>query len=204
MAMKCATIILAAGESKRLGQPKQLLPFCGKTLVRYAVDRSLRIGCSSVVAVTGAYAELVAESLDGASATVVFNAQWRTGMGQSIACGVASLLESGRVFDGVLLQTVDQPLIPDSHLQTLISECQRHGHPIATGYPRDRPGIPACVPWAALPELSTLIGDRGAQQVLIRAAATILACPEAELDIDTEANLEILQNKTPASRDDES
>ncbi len=192
MAMTCAALILAAGESKRLGRPKQLLPFKGSTLLGHAVSRSLSIGCKPVVVVTGASAERMTLELAGTEVTTVFNPQWQDGMGQSIACGASHLLECESVFDSVLLMTVDQPLIASFHLRALVTECRKHQHPSATGYPAGRPGIPACVPRSLLAELSELTGKRGAQHILTRYAAKRLSCPEALLDIDTEADLEIL------------
>ena len=84
-------VILAAGSSSRMGSPKQILPFRGISLLRRAALAALNAGCSPVVVVTGAHAELSRRELDGLDVREALNPRWETGMASSIGAGLAVL-----------------------------------------------------------------------------------------------------------------
>src|ERR1700736_3539504 len=86
-------VILAAGESSRLGQPKQLLQFRGQTLVRRIVDAAREGGCSPIVVVIGSDKDKVAGELERTDAVIVENENWNDGMGTSIRSGVQRLID---------------------------------------------------------------------------------------------------------------
>lgn len=176
--MKAAALILAAGRSKRLGQPKQLLRLGGETLL----DRSIRIaaeaGCSPVAVVLGAFEEQIRRECDLRKALVISHPGWADGMGSSLARGIQDL----RQVEGVLVMTCDMPSVTPRHLCALASS----GETTASLY-AGRKGVPAYFPCALFPELLRLHGDVGAR-ALLEAAPTI-ALPEGSLDIDTQDSL---------------
>jgi molybdenum cofactor cytidylyltransferase len=168
-----AAVILAAGASTRLGEPKQLVNLAGETLLERAVRTARDAGCSPVV-VLGSEAERIREGCSLVGATVLVNEAWPEGMASSIRVGVGAV--SGA--DGVVLMTCDQPAVTAEHLLALIA----NGEVTASAY-AGRRGVPAYFPAATFPALLELRGDAGARELLRNAAAVEL--PGGELDIDT-------------------
>ncbi|HEV3326841.1 MAG TPA: NTP transferase domain-containing protein, partial [Puia sp.] len=85
---KTGTIILAAGNSSRLGRPKQLLPYRGKTLLTHVVAEALAADMQPVVVVTGAYQEEIRDFLKGQPVSIIHNPHWETGMASGIVAGL--------------------------------------------------------------------------------------------------------------------
>src|SRR5215472_14997936 len=98
-----AAVILAAGGSSRLGQPKQLVRFRGKTLVRHMVDAAFDAGCSPVVVVTGSNQEKVAQELQQSRIVKIQNNSWQRGIGSSIRSGLKALLDRVANVEAVVL-----------------------------------------------------------------------------------------------------
>ncbi len=96
-------IILAAGASTRLGQPKQLLQYQGQTLLRHAVETALQVIASPVIVVLGAIKDLLQKEVEDLPAQVVYNREWKEGMASSIRCGLSALLQTSNVIDNVIL-----------------------------------------------------------------------------------------------------
>lgn len=177
-----AAIILAAGASTRLGQPKQLIEFCGETLIDRAVRMARQAGCSPVLVVLGAaLPHVITHSrLDGA--IKVINRDWQQGMATSIVRGIEILQSIAQNTRGVILMTCDQPAVNPEHLHTLIA-CEE---PTASTY-ANRRGVPAFFPRSSFLDLLKLSGDHGARDLLKQAC--IVDLPRGDLDIDTPADL---------------
>ena len=185
--MKVAAIILAAGASTRLGEPKQLVTLGGERLLVRAVRIAKQAGCSPVVVVLGANAvDILEKCARLESADVVVNPNWAEGMASSIRCGVQRL---GDTVDAAILMTCDQPAVTGKHLQRLIELCT--DTPVASLY-AGRRGVPACFPTADFLELSLLAGEEGARRLLQSARAIELI--GGELDIDTPQTLALAKS----------
>jgi CTP:molybdopterin cytidylyltransferase MocA len=180
--MRTAAVILAAGASTRLGEPKQLAMLGGERLLERAVRLARQAGCWPVVVVLGAGAERIELECELSAARVVRNEAWSEGMASSIRAGVAAV--QGEC-DRVVVMACDQPAVTADHLRRLIEQCE--GAPVASGYERRR-GVPACFPAESFSSLSALRGDAGARELLAAAAAVELA--GGELDVDTAEALE--------------
>ena len=174
-----AAVVLAAGASTRLGEPKQLVMLGGETLLERAVRVAHEAGCVPVVVVLGAAAELVAARCDLGSAVVVVNEAWEEGMASSIRVGIGGVGGA----DGVVLMTCDQPAVTAEHLLALMAVGQVT---TASAY-AGRRGVPAYFPAASFPALMELTGDAGARE-LLRGAATV-ELVGGELDVDTATDL---------------
>ena len=172
-----AAVILAAGASTRLGEPKQLVRLGGETLLERAVRVAREAGCEPVVVVLGAEAERVLAACDLRGARVVRNEQWREGMASSVRVGVAAADGA----DGVVLMTCDQPAVTAEHLRALMVS----GAVTASAY-SGRRGVPAYFPASCFAELMRLTGDAGARELLRE--ASVIDLPGGELDVDTEAD----------------
>ena len=185
--MKVAAIILAAGSSTRLGEPKQLVTLAGERLLERAARIAGGAGCSPVVVVLGANAEMIqAQSRLVEGVDVVLNADWQEGMASSIRCGVQRLDDT---LDAAILMTCDQPAVTVESLQRLIELCT--DRPVASLY-AGRRGVPACFHAADFVELSLLAGEEGARRLL----QTSLAIPlvGGEVDIDTPQTLALAKS----------
>ena len=124
-------ILLAAGLSTRIGQPKQLLPFGEKTIVETVVENMLNSKFSKVVVVLGHYAEQIQDLLNEYPVTTVFNPNYREGMLTSAQAGVKSLnltndsnlLEESKQSNhiAISIMLVDQPFITSELIDTVIN-----------------------------------------------------------------------------------
>jgi molybdenum cofactor cytidylyltransferase len=172
-------VVLAAGGSRRLGRPKQLLDYRGEPMVRHAVRVAIDAGCARTVVVQGAVAlDAVVKDLD---VEIVSNAEWQEGIASSIRAAV--IAAAGQC---LLLTTVDQPLVTSDHLRILLD----HDAPIiATGY-RDVAGIPVVFGAEFRDELLALRGDRGARGVIEahRGQLAVVRFEDAAFDIDRDAD----------------
>jgi molybdenum cofactor cytidylyltransferase len=135
-----SAILLAAGESRRMGDFKQLLPFQGKTFVECCVDNLLATNVYEVIVVTGHRQAEVRQALANRHIKFAFNADYQMGMSSSIKCGVQSLDEKTTA---ILIALADQPQIHSSVINKVIAAYQaehplivvpvyanRRGHPI--------------------------------------------------------------------------
>jgi molybdenum cofactor cytidylyltransferase len=173
-----AAIILAAGASKRLGKPKQLVELAGETLLERAVRTARDAGCAPIVLVLGAgHLEILAHN-QFHDAVPIINDQWSEGMATSIRLAVRTLGFIAKSANGVILMTCDQPAVTADHLQSLIAI----GGVAASSY-AGRLGVPAYFPAGHFPELIKLTGDAGARELLQGMPSVELA--HGELDVDT-------------------
>ena len=200
---RLGAVVLAAGEARRFGRPKQLLVWRGQALVERAVRSCLAAGCERVVAVTGAHAPLVAEALAGAAAlpavSLTQNPQWAAGLHTSLARGIDALLAAAGSLDAVLVALADQPLVDGPFLARLAA-AQVGADAAALGYPSG-PGVPACFGAAAVGRLRTLAGGVGAKALLRDPTlrTVVVDDPPRRRDVDTPAEWAALLAAEPDS-----
>jgi molybdenum cofactor cytidylyltransferase len=190
--MSIAAIILAAGGSRRLGQPKQLLQYQGETLLNRAIRMASEAGASPVLSVLGAQFELIRKSIQSRSAIAVHNDRWRQGMGRSIETGMRAQALCAPDAEGVLLMGCDQPRITPEHLRSLLSAFASQGSPaIAASSYAGVFGVPAVFPRETFAELRALHGDKGARSIIERAPCPVVAVEfqDGEVDIDSPEDL---------------
>jgi molybdenum cofactor cytidylyltransferase len=187
-----AAVVLAAGESSRIGQSKQLLEFRGKTLVRRALDAAIEASCSPLIVVTGdAHAE-VKNALAATNAILVQNRQRRQGVGTSISAGIRYVIDNAPDVDAALLLVCDQPFVDRDVLSALIALHSKTGKPIVASRYADTLGVPALFHHSIFPELLRLSGDSGAKAIILsnRARVAEFSFPRGNIDIDTIGDLE--------------
>jgi molybdenum cofactor cytidylyltransferase len=181
-------LVLAAGESRRMGRPKQLLPYRGSTLLRHAAETALATALGPVLVVLGAEAELCRQALAALNVRTVLNPAWAEGMSASISAGMSELeqLAPQSELDGVLILLHDQPAIPANRLVDLVAARQTDDRIVASCY-GNVTGVPAWFHRELFAELRQLRGPQGAR-AMIEAHATRVRrfeMPEAAFDIDT-------------------
>jgi CTP:molybdopterin cytidylyltransferase MocA len=181
-------LVLAAGEARRFGSPKQLARIGDRPLLPLAVSRAVQIAGHAVTVVLGAYAAELTQALRHANVSLVINRQWREGMASSIRAGMAQVPGSA---DGVLLMLADQPDVTHDDLARLVAAWRRQTESLAAASYGGVIGAPAIFPRACFAELLQLHGDRGARSVLQRHLDRLVrvTMPSAAIDIDTPEDL---------------
>ena len=192
--LNIAVVLLAAGASRRLGQPKQLLPYQGTTLLRHAADmacglatsppapspgRSYFAGKGGVIVVLGAHAEQIAPALEGLPVTIVIAEDWQEGMAASLRAGIRAVSDA----EAGLVMLCDQPLVTTELLQALLQEWEP-GSIVASDY-GEALGPPCVFGRPYFPELLTLTGDSGARKLLQKYPCRTVAFPGGRTDVDT-------------------
>ncbi|GAB4577776.1 MAG: molybdenum cofactor cytidylyltransferase [Anaerolineales bacterium] len=160
-----AGVVLAGGGSRRLGQPKQLLAWQGKPLVRHIVEVALEAGVSPVVVVTGAYGEEVAEAVRGLPARVAHNPAWAEGQSTSVRRGLAELPVG---VGGAVFLLVDQPFVSAPLIRALMEEHARTLAPIAAPLIEEQRGNPVLFDRVTFGAFEGLQGDVGARPLFAR------------------------------------
>jgi molybdenum cofactor cytidylyltransferase len=185
---KTAIIILAAGNSSRLGRPKQLLPYRGSTLLAHVVAEALKTSLQPVIVVTGAYHTEIEASLPDEPVVLVYNAHWETGMGPGIVAGLEKALSIEPHLQTAIVAVCDQPYISAELFQTLVEQHSILGKGLIACSYSETLGTPVLFAQCYFKELSMLTGNAGAKQLLKRYPEDVasIAFPKGSIDIDTE------------------
>jgi molybdenum cofactor cytidylyltransferase len=191
----CGIVILAGGASTRLGKPKQLLQYHGKTLLNHAVNEAINAKADAVVVILGKNADLFEGEIDKEQVLVVINKDWEEGMASSVRLGLDTLLKIKPYIDAVIFMVCDQPYVSSSVLNELITRQQKTTKQIVTCNYGESIGPPALFHKKYFRELAKLNGDVGAKNIIqqnINDVATI-PFPEGKIDIDTEDDYDALK-----------
>jgi molybdenum cofactor cytidylyltransferase len=191
-------ILLAAGASARLGQPKQLLrlpAFDRETLLDHAVASARASGAAPIFVVLGAHAEEIILECELLDCILVRNEAWAEGMASSLRVGIAAVLEHAPAASGAMVLVCDQPGLSAEHLVRLLDAHKEVGNRITASRYAGRMGVPAIFPRGLFPALLTLQGDQGARALLQQPGTDVFAInfPGGELDLDSLEDLQRLQ-----------
>ncbi len=176
-------LVLAAGGSKRLGQPKQLLPYGGATLLDHALGTARACDFDQLVCVLGGGAEPIREAVDLTGAEVVVNDQFGAGCSSSIAAALGAVDPRAQV---LVLLLADQPGVTPATVATLLAG--RGDAALAACRYDDGRGHPLAFARRTFDELGTLHGDKAVWKLLDRRADEVVDVPvegPIPLDVDT-------------------
>ncbi|MGA2231219.1 MAG: nucleotidyltransferase family protein [Tepidisphaeraceae bacterium] len=198
---RCGIVILAAGESRRLGRPKQLLELHGATLLRRCAQTALGTKLRPVVAVLGAFHERLIAEVAGMGIVTVVNPRWQAGMGTSIRAGVAEIVASEPASDAVAILLCDQPLVRGEQIEALVERRIQSSKLIAAAEYSGTLGTPVVFAGELFEELLALGDNEGGKKIIKRHGGDVVGIeiPEAATDIDTEEDFTRLMSSAPDS-----
>ncbi len=180
-----AGIVLAAGESSRFGETKQLLDWKGQPFVRAAARTALEAGLSPVIVVIGSNAGKVEAAVSDLDVKIVRNENWKSGQASSLRAGI---LELGKdMAGGAIFLLADQPQVTTSVLRALVEKHAEGLHPIVAPMVMDRRANPVLFDRDTFNELLTLEGDVGGRAVFHKHRVEYLPWHDDRLllDVDT-------------------
>jgi len=195
--VKTAALILAAGESRRFGEPKQLADWKGRPLLEYVAGRAAEWPrVDEVYAVLGAEAERIMERVDLTGVTVIENLDWREGIASSLRAGLDALL-GDREAGAALVVLADQPMVPAAAVERLFEARRRSGRPVILPRYRFLRGHPVLLDRWLWPRLiAGLEGDQGARNLFLAHpewVEEVTVGEDAPRDIDTREDLRRLR-----------
>ncbi len=185
--MSVGAVLLAAGGSARLGEPKQLLMIDGETLLRRMARVLVASTARPLVVVLGAQAEACANQVKGMPIEIVVNGQWKQGLASSIRAAMTALDRVGPSLEAVVMAVCDQPLLTPGLIDLLMSKWRAtESRIVACEYNGVR-GVPALFSARCFAELAALRGDRGAKPIIEKHRNHLASVPfpGGAHDIDT-------------------
>jgi len=188
--MATGIIILAAGNSSRMGKPKQFLNYQGKTFLETVSDEAVKTSYRPIIVVLGAYAEEILKKHQNPEISYRMNNNWESGMSSSIYAGLSALLEQHQHIDNVIIAVADQVFITSIIFEQLLVQHQlTHKNIVASQYAQTI-GTPVLFHKHYFPELLALSGNDGAKSMLkkYKEDAAAIEFELGHIDIDTETD----------------
>ncbi len=180
-------LLLAAGSSSRMGQPKQLLPWGKQTLIEHQIS-ILQKTANPVNVVLGSNSDLIIPAIEKYPVNIFIHTNWESGMGSSISYGIRQITQKFPAADGVLITLPDQPLITTSYIEKILGTYQPGAQQIivsksASGWM----GVPVLFDKCFFKELLELRNEEGAKKIIKRHEENVLVLEGGEImeDMDT-------------------
>ena len=188
-------IILAAGASTRMGTPKQLLLYRGRSFVRHFCDVAIASVCQPITVVLGANAEQIKPEISQLPVQIVENQQWAEGMSSSIRVGLEALLGVNQNLEAVAIALCDQPFVSSQTLDRIVEAYHFTGKPIIASEYAGTLGVPVLFSHTLFSEIMALKSNEGAKQLIKRHIHEVFSIPfpEGSIDIDTPNDYDQLQ-----------
>lgn len=190
-------ILLAAGASTRMGTAKQLLPYQGRSLLRYMSEVALASNCHPIVVVLGADVDRIQPEIATLPLQIVANNHWSIGMGSSIRAGMQHSI-AAQSLDAVILMLCDQPLVTSFHLNQLIAAYELTHCPVIASVYTSTLGVPALFSHSLFPDLLSLTATVGAKHLIYQYSDRVypVPFPAGAIDLDTPEDYEFILSRT--------
>ena len=189
---KTGIIILAAGSSSRMGEPKQLMMYKNKTFLQHIIGEAKNANLEPVICVTGFQSEQVTNSISRLEVTVVYNENWREGMGSGISAGIEQILLSN--VESVILAVSDQPHVSADLFRTMEELKDQSGKGIVAASYAETLGTPVLFKKDYFNQLKSLKGNQGAKNIVKLNLHDVCSVKfeKGSIDIDTKEDYEHL------------
>lgn len=180
-------VILAAGSSSRLGQPKQLLSYKNTSLLKNTITEASPVTNTAVIVVTGSNHELIEKEITDPEIKTIFNPDWELGMSSSITKGLKELLRSYPDIEKCIFAVCDQPFVTTKVFENLISKHEKTEKGIIASAYSETLGTPVLFHKKYFTELLQLKGQEGAKKMINRFLEDTAKVPfeKGNIDIDT-------------------
>ena len=191
-------IVLAAGASTRMQQPKQLLTYDDQSLLVHTIEEAQK-SLMPVVVVLGAHSQEIMSDINDLEIDVEVNKNWESGMASSIKAGLEKAMEIYEEMENCILAVCDQPYISSVLFQELLDQKKTSGKKIVASSYAGTLGTPALFDKKYFEDLLNMQGDHGAKNLLQKYNEDVASVhfKKGEIDIDTKSDYEqLLKNRT--------
>lgn len=191
-----AVVVLAAGASRRLGAPKQLVYADGDSLLARTVDAAAGVKAAQTIVVLGRPDGDITQQVRPELARVIRNEHPERGLSSSLRCGLSAARAADPTLQVVLFTLCDQPHLTAAHLRRLLATLAEGTACIAASAYAGVLGVPAAFAAPVFDELAALEGDQGARSLLRRCPerASAVEFPAGAIDVDTPADVQTLRS----------
>ena len=195
--MSIGVIILAAGNSSRLGQPKQLLYYEDASLINRVTREATLFAGDAVIVVTGSAHDTIEADIAGLSILTCHNPNWKDGMASSIKTGLKHLLLVYPELKSCIISVCDQPHLNAEVFQQLVLQQQKSGTGIVASQYAEVTGVPALFERQYFDALLHLKGQEGARKLIAKYKddMAVISFEKGAIDIDTIEDYNNLINK---------
>ncbi|MGB3775866.1 MAG: nucleotidyltransferase family protein [Leeuwenhoekiella sp.] len=180
-------LLLAAGQSSRMGKPKQLLAVGDKPLLALALDTAVSARVSGSYCVLGANMDKIKPVVETYPIEIIENKDWKKGLGESIAIGVKTIMQNSPESEGILILLADQPWVDGEYVDAMIDKFEERPDAIIASDYGNFYGVPALFPSAYFDKLIEVKGDTGAKELLNDPSIPVIGIESSKKlsDIDT-------------------
>jgi molybdenum cofactor cytidylyltransferase len=187
-----SAILLAAGGSSRLGQPKQLIHFRNELLINYIINQIKKGGIQDIKVVLGSRFKEIREQITNKEITIIENANWKEGISSSIKIGLGCVNINT---EAVIFFIVDQPYLDYKIIRILVEKYQTSRATIIATKAADQLIHPVLYRREVFPKLLGLEGDVGGKAIFEKEVLETVDWPDDRLlmDIDSSEDLENLE-----------
>jgi molybdenum cofactor cytidylyltransferase len=181
-----SALLLAAGQSIRMGRPKLLLPLGESTIIEQTIDNLLNSRVDEVIVVVGFRAQEHRERIGKRPVEIVTNLRYSEGMSASLVAGLNAV---GKRAQAVMVALADQPFVESSLINELLDAFAKHNKGIVVPVYQGRRGHPVVLSMRYREKLLALKGDIGARQIIEENRDDLLEVPvesdSVSIDLDT-------------------
>jgi molybdenum cofactor cytidylyltransferase len=191
--MRVGAVILAAGESKRMGRQKLLLPWGEKTIIEEVISNLLESKVNEILVILGANSREIEEKIKNFPVKISVNPQYKKGMYSSVEWGFKKI---GKHVQGILICLGDQPLIPAYVIDRIIDSSKKSKKGIIIPVYKKKRGHPVLIKAQYRKEGENLDQDTGLRSLMLNHPQDIF-----EVDVDAPGILKDIDNQNDYSRE---